>query len=134
GSDCPRVSREPSNQQEQPTNGNVAGSSGPRKGAHVVCGNRHAVHLRCKLWRRDRNYSRDRDRDTNHNQNRKGNRFICAHYCSLLPKPTDRLAGEINPNTFYLRVEFKRMLAHLAAITRLLVATERRRGVHHVVG
>src|SRR5262249_25213343 len=52
---------------------------------------------------------------------------------TLLSKPTNRLAGEIDPDTLYLRVQFERVLAHLASVARLLVAPERRCGIEHVV-
>src|SRR2546427_11679708 len=51
-----------------------------------------------------------------------------------LSKPTDRLTRKINPHALHLGVELERVLAHLAAVARLLVTTERRSGIEHVVG
>src|SRR6266404_5588176 len=60
-------------------------------------------------------------------------REICGHDF-LFPKPTDWLARKIHPDTLHLRVKIERVLTHLASVTRLLITSERRRGVHHIVG
>src|SRR5882672_6884631 len=53
---------------------------------------------------------------------------------TLLPKPTNRPPREIDPDAFDLRIEFQRVLAHLASVARLLVTTKRRSRIRHVVG
>src|SRR6266571_1521397 len=53
---------------------------------------------------------------------------------NLFPKPPDRFARQIDPHALHLRIEFQRVLAHLAAITRLLVTAKWRRGIEHIEG
>src|SRR5690349_9013316 len=58
--------------------------------------------------------------------------FVCA-FCGLLAETPNRSARQINPNALHLRVQVKRVPAHLAAVARLFITTEGRRCIEHVV-
>ena len=41
---------------------------------------------------------------------------LCGKLVCLFSKPTDWLTRQINPHALHLRVEFQRVLAHLASV------------------
>src|SRR5215217_6470984 len=62
-----------------------------------------------------------------------GNTNLCNLWIDLFSKPANRASGKVHPNALHLRVQIKRVPAHLAAVARLFITTEGRRCIEHVV-